>query len=68
MRWAQHLARLGRGDVYTGFWWGHLRERDHLEVPGIDWRLIFRRIFKEVRGRARNELMWLGIGTDGGHL
>jgi hypothetical protein len=22
--------------VYTGFWWGNLRERDHLEDPGIE--------------------------------
>jgi hypothetical protein len=22
--------------VYTGFWWGNLRERDHLEDPGVD--------------------------------
>jgi hypothetical protein len=21
--------------VYTGFWWGNLRERDHLEDPGV---------------------------------
>ena len=25
-----------RGDVYTGFWWGNLRERDNLEDPAID--------------------------------
>jgi hypothetical protein len=29
-----------RGEVYTGFWWGNLRERDHLEDPGIDGRII----------------------------
>jgi hypothetical protein len=22
------------GEVHTGFWWGNLRERDHLEDPG----------------------------------
>jgi len=22
--------------VYRGFWWGNLRERDHLEDPGVD--------------------------------
>jgi hypothetical protein len=28
--------------VYTGFWWGNLRVRDHLEDPGIDGRIILR--------------------------
>ena len=27
MRWAGHAARVGKGLVYTGFWWGLLRER-----------------------------------------
>jgi hypothetical protein len=31
---------MGRGVVYTGFWWGNLRERDHLEDPGLDGRII----------------------------
>jgi len=26
----------GTGRVYTGFWWGELRERGHLEDPGVD--------------------------------
>jgi hypothetical protein len=25
--------------VYTGFWWKDLRERDHLEDPGLDGRM-----------------------------
>jgi hypothetical protein len=41
-----------RGEVYTGFWWGDLRDRDHYEDPGIDGRIISAWIFK----------MW-----DGGH-
>ena len=28
------------GEVYIGFWWGNLRERDHLEDPGLDRRII----------------------------
>ena len=24
------------GEAYTGFWRGNLRERDHLEDPGVD--------------------------------
>jgi len=39
MRWAGNVARMGRGEVYTGFWWGNLRERDHLEDPGVDRRI-----------------------------
>jgi hypothetical protein len=25
-----------RGDAYTGFWWGNLREGDYLNDPGIE--------------------------------
>jgi hypothetical protein len=27
-------------EVHTGFWWGDLREGDHLGEPGIDGRII----------------------------
>jgi len=30
------------GEVYTGFWWGNVRERDHLEDPGADGRTTLR--------------------------
>jgi hypothetical protein len=28
------------GEVYTGFWWGNLRERDHLGEPVTEGRII----------------------------
>jgi hypothetical protein len=37
--------------VHTGFWWGTLRERDHLEDPDIDGGLILRWIFRKWDGR-----------------
>ena len=40
MGWEGHVARMGRGDAYTGFWWGNLRERDHLGDPDVDGRII----------------------------
>jgi hypothetical protein len=27
IRWAGHLAYMGRGEVYARFWWGNLKER-----------------------------------------
>ena len=36
----------GRGEAYTGFRLGNLRERDHLEDPGID-RIMLRWIFSK---------------------
>jgi hypothetical protein len=36
--------------MYTGFWWGYSRERDHLEDPGIDGRIILRWVFRKWDG------------------
>ena len=27
IRWAGHVARMGRTEAHTGFWWGNMRER-----------------------------------------
>ena len=29
--------------MHTGFWWGNLRERDHLEDRSVDRRIILNR-------------------------
>jgi len=37
----------GRGEAYTGFWWGNLRERDYWGDRGLDGRIILRWIFRK---------------------
>ena len=46
MRWAGHVARMGRGDACTVFWWVKVRERAHWGDPGVDGRIILRWIFR----------------------
>ena len=36
--------------MYTGFWSGNLRVRDHFEDRGVDKRIILRRIFRQCDG------------------
>ena len=68
MRWAEHVARMGRGEAYTGFWCGNLKVKNCLEDPGVDGRIIFRRIFRKWNVGAQTGSSWLRIGTVGGHL
>jgi hypothetical protein len=38
--------------VHTGFWWGNLREGEHLEDLGLDGRMILNVMFKKLDGEA----------------
>jgi hypothetical protein len=42
MKWAGHVVRMDQRKGHTGFWWGCLREREHLEDLVIDGRVILR--------------------------
>ena len=54
--------------MYTGFCWGNLREKDHLEDPGVDGRIILRWIFRKWDVRSWFGSSWLRIGTGGRHF
>jgi hypothetical protein len=54
--------------VYTAFWWGNLREIEHLETPGVDGKIILRWIFRKCYLGAWLGSSWLRIEKGGGHL
>ena len=59
------LSKLPR--TWTGFWWGNLRERDHMEDPVTDGRIILKWIFRKQDGGmdwidlARNSERWWAL-------
>ena len=67
MRWTGYVARMGerKGEEYTGFWWGNLREKDHLEDRDLDGRIILCWIFREYNVGVWTRSIWLRIETDG---
>jgi hypothetical protein len=56
-----------RRDVYM-VWWGNLKERDNLEDPGVDGRIILKCIFRNWDVVVWTGSRWLRIGTGGGYL
>ena len=54
--------------MHTVFCWGNLRERDRLEDPGVDGRIILGWIFRKWDVAVWSGSIWLGKGTDGGML
>jgi hypothetical protein len=51
---------MGESEVHTGFWWGNLREGDHLGDPGVDGRMILKWTFKKCDG----SMNWIELAQD----
>jgi hypothetical protein len=68
MRWAVHVACMGRGEIHTGFWRVNLREGTTCKTQEADRRIILRRIIRKWDLGVWTGLIWLRIGTGCGHL
>jgi hypothetical protein len=68
MRWAGHVARMGRREACIEFWWGNPRERDQWGDPDVDGRIILGWIFRKWNVGVWTRLGWLRIETGGGQL
>ena len=45
-----------------------IRGKHDMEDPGVDGKIILRGIFRKWDGGAWTGLIWLTLGTGGGHL
>ena len=62
------VARMGRVKMYTRTWWGNLRGRDHLKDLCVEWEDNIKMDLQAAGCGTWTGLIWLRIGTGGGHL
>jgi len=68
MRWAGHVTPMGKRRGLYRVLVGKPEEKDHLEEPGVDERIILRWISREWDVGAWTGSRWLRIGTGGRRL
>ena len=51
----------GRAELHTGFWWGELRKREHLEELGKDWEDNIKMDLQEV---GCGGMDWIKLAQD----
>jgi hypothetical protein len=60
MEWDRHVASSEDRRGGTGFWWGDLREMDHMEDLCVNGRIISKCIFKKCDGG----MDWIELAQD----
>jgi hypothetical protein len=56
----------GRGEVFTGFWLGGQKIRDHWEDLGVGGRITLRLTLGSQGSMGRTGFGWFGIVSNGG--
>jgi hypothetical protein len=65
MRWPGHVARMGKGEVFTGFWLGGPKVRDHWEELGVCGRITLKWTLGRSGSMGRTGFSWLMIESSG---
>jgi hypothetical protein len=63
-RWLGHVARMG--EVFTGFWLGVPKVRDHWEYLGVGGRITLNWTLRRHGSMGRASFGWLRIESSGG--
>jgi hypothetical protein len=65
MRWAGHVTRMGREEVFTGFWFGSPKARGHWEDLGVGGRITLRCTLGRQGTMGRTGFSCFTIGSSG---
>jgi hypothetical protein len=63
MRWVGHVARMGRGEVFTGLWLGGPKGRDHWQDLGVGGKITLRWTLGRQGSIGRTGFGWLRVGS-----